>query len=60
MATACSLGVAEVLRNHLFDPKNQPRWVALPDHRNEMRTIPLEDTIESSLAIKAEEAKLRR
>jgi hypothetical protein len=59
-ATACSLGVAEVLRNHLFDPKNQPRWVALPDHRNEMRTIPLEDTIESSLAIKAEEAKLRR
>jgi Protein of unknown function (DUF1574) len=59
-ATACTLGVADVLRAHLIDHKPGPRWAALPDHRNDIKTIPLEDSIESSLAIKAEEAKVRR
>jgi hypothetical protein len=32
----------------------------LPDHRSEIRSIALEDSIESSLAVKAEQAKVRR
>ncbi len=59
-ATACSLGVAEVLHAHLVEKKPGPRWVALPDHRNHGRPIPLEDGIESSLALKAEAARVRR
>ncbi len=59
-ATACTLGVAEVMKARLIDHQDGPRWVALPDHRNEPRSIPLEDAMESSLAIKAEQAKVRR
>jgi hypothetical protein len=59
-ATACSLGVAEILKDHLIDHKETPRWVALPDHRSEIGSIRLEDGIESSLAIKAEAANVRR
>jgi hypothetical protein len=59
-ATACSLGVAEVLKAHLIVKKTEARWVALPDHRQKIGTIRLEDGIESSLALKAEEAKIRK
>jgi hypothetical protein len=59
-ATACTLGLAEILKSYLIDHKTETRWAALPDHRQEIGTIRLEDGIESSLAIKAEEAKVRR
>jgi hypothetical protein len=59
-ATACTLGVADVLKARLIDKQVGPRWAALPDHRQEFRSIPLEDTVESSVALKAEAAKVRR
>ncbi len=59
-ATACTLGVADVMKAHLIDHKADPRWTSLPDHRNDFKAIPLEDSTESSLAVKAEQAKVRR
>jgi hypothetical protein len=37
-----------------------PRWVALPDHRDQIHSIVLEDHDESGMALRAEgEARLR-
>ena len=59
-ATAYSLGIAEVLRAHLVDHAPGPRWAPLPDHRFESDVIPLEDNLESRVALQAEREKLRR
>jgi hypothetical protein len=55
-----SLGVAEVIRAHIVEHKPEPRWVALPDRRALYESITLEDSVESGIALKAEEAKIRR
>ena len=59
-ATAYSMGIADVLRSHLVEHKSVPRWVPLPDHREENNAIALEDNLESLVALKAEQEKVRR
>ena len=59
-AVAYSLGVADVLRAHLVDRKPGLRWVALPDHRDQVNAIALEDNAESGVALRAEQEKVRR
>lgn len=59
-ATAYSLGIADVLRAHLVDHGPGPRWVPLPDHRDEGNAIALEDNLESHVVLKAEREKVRR
>jgi len=58
--TAYSFGVADVMKPYLEGTTIARRWFNLPDYRSRAEEVPLEDTTQSALAIRAEEGKTVR
>ena len=54
--TAYSLGIADVLRPFLAGTA-APRWQPLPDRRDGAAGVPLEDTLQSVLAVRAAQSE---
>lgn len=50
-ALAYSHSLARIIEQHLADPSNLPRWVALPAYREVEADVPIEDIDQSRLAI---------
>ena len=59
-AGAYSFGVAEVMKSYLDGTTVASRWFPLPDRRGRSEELPLEDSTQSAIAIKADEAKAVR